>query len=57
MKKAKNDPKIAYQWIPHNNERCGKCVMFRAPDECTDVAGKIARWGWCKIYAPKRNTK
>lgn len=54
IKKAKNDPKIKYQYTPHDKERCGECVMFRAPDECTDVAGKIVRNGWCKIFARKK---
>ena len=52
-KKAKTDPTIRYQYRPHGNQWCARCVMFRAPDSCTDVAGKIARQGWCKIFYPK----
>jgi hypothetical protein len=50
LKKSKTDSRIKYQNVPHGNERCGLCTMFRAPDECTDVAGKILRQGWCKIF-------
>src|SRR5215469_16370052 len=31
-----------YQWHPRGGERCELCVMFRRPDECTDVAGVIS---------------
>ena len=54
IKKSKNDPKIQYQMRPQGKERCGLCVMFRAPNECTDVAGYIVRQGWCKIFARKK---
>jgi len=52
-KKPKNDPEIRYQWRPHGNQWCGRCSMFRAPDACSAVAGKIARQGWCKIWRAK----
>jgi len=53
-KKAKTDPEIRYQWRPHGNQWCGRCAMFRAPDVCTAVAGKIARHGWCRIFSAKK---
>lgn len=53
LKKAKTDPKILYQPHPRGEARCGLCVMFRLPDECTDVSGKISPQGWCKIFARK----
>jgi hypothetical protein len=53
-KKSKADSKIQYQYHPQNGERCGKCVMFLPPDECTDVAGTIRPEGWCKIFARKK---
>lgn len=53
-KKAKDDPAIKYQYRPHGDERCGVCVMFRPPSSCTDVAGKIVRQGWCKIFARRK---
>ena len=54
IKKSKRDSKIQYQNTPHEDERCGLCVMFEPPDGCTDVAGKILRNGWCKIFARKK---
>jgi hypothetical protein len=53
LKKAKSDPKIAYVYHPVNGEQCSKCVMFRSPDECTDVSGDISPKGWCKIWSKK----
>jgi hypothetical protein len=53
-KKAKTDPKIAYQYRPNGDERCGNCTMFRAPNSCTDVAGTIVRQGWCKIWSARK---
>ena len=54
LKKAKNDPKIEYIYQPKGDEQCSKCVMFRPPNECTDVGGVISPTGWCKIFARKR---
>ena len=53
LKKSKDDKDIRYQYHPQGKERCGLCVMFRPPDECTDVSGKIVRSGWCKIFSAK----
>jgi hypothetical protein len=54
LKKAKIDPKIQYRFHPQDGERCGLCTMFVRPEGCTDVAGQISRWGWCKIFARKK---
>lgn len=29
---------------------CGNCVMFRFPNRCKQVKGKINRDGWCKYW-------
>ena len=54
IKKSKADSKIRYQNRPNGDERCGLCVMYRTPNECTDVAGFIRPQGWCKIFARKK---
>ena len=53
-KKSKDDPKIQYRDRPNGDERCGLCVMYRTPNECTDVAGFIRPNGWCQIFARKK---
>lgn len=40
-----------YQPIPKNGQKCINCTMWRDPDRCTAVAGKIDPNGWCKWYA------
>jgi len=56
-KKAKTDPQIEYQYRPHGDQYCGRCVMFRPPDSCTHVAGFIVRHGWCKIFAGQKQQR
>jgi 8-oxo-dGTP pyrophosphatase MutT (NUDIX family) len=34
---------------------CKLCTMFRKPDRCTAVAGKISPLGHCRFYRPKFN--
>jgi hypothetical protein len=57
LKKSKADARIKYQWRPRGEERCDRCTMFRAPDECTEVAGVISPRGWCKIFAARRRAR
>lgn len=32
---------------------CSSCALFKAPDACTLVDGKISPNGWCRFYAKK----
>lgn len=31
-------------------DRCGLCESFREPGDCTRVAGRIYRGGWCQLF-------
>lgn len=42
-----------YQDHPKGTLRCKGCTMFREPDKCTLVAGKIAPQGYCVHYDSK----
>ncbi len=33
---------------------CKNCKMFRKPDSCTDVKGKIYQSGVCDIFSRKK---
>ena len=37
-----------YRNKPKGNEKCSNCNMWRPPNGCTAVKGKIAPDGWCK---------
>lgn len=43
-----------YQNNPKGNQRCNQCTMWREPNQCTAVRGKIAADGWCKYYEKKK---
>lgn len=45
-----------YRDRPNDNQRCGKCVMFRAPDRCSKVIGEIQPTGWCRFFESKGTT-
>ncbi len=34
-------------------EKCADCSMFREPDSCTLVKGKIAKVGHCRYWEKK----
>jgi hypothetical protein len=53
-KKSKGDAKVMYRDRPSGLERCGLCVMYVIPNQCTDVAGYIRPQGWCKLFARKK---
>ena len=45
------------RYIPRSrkpDERCAICTMFRAPQSCTAVEGKIAAAGWCRYFERKK---
>lgn len=44
---------VEYQNKPKGDEQCGKCTMFRRPNDCTLVKGYILVQGWCKEFDPK----
>ena len=39
-----------YQDMPRNGQRCDHCTMWRPPQGCSAVSGKIAANGWCSYY-------
>jgi hypothetical protein len=46
-----------YQDEPKGNEKCSNCNMFRAPNACTAVKGKISPDGWCKYHQYDRKNQ
>lgn len=52
-KKQKSQADVAYQDLPHGNERCDNCEPFIPPNKCKTVAGTVSAQGWCNIYAAK----
>lgn len=46
-----------YQNEPKGSEKCSNCNMWRPPNSCTSVLGKISPDGWCKWYARDRKSK
>lgn len=49
----KTKSEARYQEYPKGAQRCDKCTMFRAPDKCTLVQGKISPAGWSKYFERK----
>ena len=41
---------VKYQDQPKGDERCADCTMFRPPNRCTYVDGKISPQGWCTAF-------
>jgi len=39
-----------YRNEPKENQKCSNCTMWRPPNACTSVKGKISPEGWCKWY-------
>lgn len=31
-------------------EKCERCTMFRPPENCTSVMGKVDPGAWCKLF-------
>ena len=46
-----------YQNEPKGNEKCSNCNMWRAPNACTAVSGKISPNGWCEWHQYDRKNK
>jgi hypothetical protein len=53
----KDKDEVEYQWSPSGDERCGRCSMFRAPRDCTDVEGDISPDGWCNIFDRHKSSR
>lgn len=47
---------VAYQDHPQGDKRCGKCLQFQPPGSCKMVDGAISPQGFCRIFAPLRQT-
>ena len=48
---------VNYQDEPKGNEKCSNCNMWRPPNGCTAVKGKICPDGWCKIHKYDRKNR
>jgi hypothetical protein len=46
----------AYQDHPEGDKRCEKCAQFQPPNECKMVDGTINPQGYCRIFAPIRQS-
>jgi hypothetical protein len=42
-----------YQTMPKDDQRCGLCGSFVAPNACQLVQGTISPAGWCQLFSPK----
>lgn len=42
-----------YRDRPKGSQQCSGCSMFRAPQACTLVEGKISPRGWCRYWEKK----
>jgi len=51
MKITKTEAK--YQDNPKALHKCEGCSMFRKPDLCTLVEGRISAHGWCRHWERK----
>jgi len=52
IKKIDKD-EARYQNAPKGTQWCSRCNMFRKPDSCTLVVGKISPGGWCRYWERK----
>ena len=41
---------------PEGDKRCEKCAQFQAPNGCKMVDGTINPQGYCRIFAPIRQS-
>ena len=46
-----------YQNEPKGNEKCSNCNMWRPPNGCTAVIGKISSNGWCEWHQYDRKNQ
>ena len=42
-----------YQTMPKDDQHCGLCGSFVAPNACQLVQGTISPNGWCQFFSPK----
>ena len=42
-----------YQHRPKDDEKCGNCSNFVAPNSCLLVEGEISPEGWCVLWTKK----
>lgn len=47
----------SYRSSPNGPQCCAKCTMFRQPQSCTTVNGKISPAGYCKYYEKKKDAE
>ena len=47
---------VAYQDQPDGDKECGKCAQFEPPAGCKLVDGPISPRGYCRLFAPIRQT-
>jgi len=50
---ADNKKQFKYQDKPKGGAKCSGCTLFKAPNGCQVVTGKISPNGWCTAYAKK----
>lgn len=56
MEKA-TQTKAHYTRCGTEAKHCSICTMFRPPDQCTAVAGKISRDGYCDYFKKRRTPR
>lgn len=44
---------VEYRDYPKGTQQCAGCTMFKPPNSCTYVDGRIDPEGWCKAYEQK----
>ena len=47
---------VAYQDQPDGDKECAKCAQFEPPAGCKLVDGPISPQGYCRLFAPIRQT-
>jgi hypothetical protein len=47
---------VAYQDQPDGDKECAKCAQFEPPVACKLVDGPISPQGYCRLFAPIRQT-
>ena len=51
---AKDTKEEANYRMGDETASCAQCTMFRQPESCTEVAGKISPDGLCDYFEPKQ---
>jgi hypothetical protein len=47
---------VAYQDQPEGDKKCAQCAQFEPPAACKLVDGPISPQGYCRLFAPIRQT-